>query len=300
VKVRSDQARATRLRWGVIALSVSFCTVIGIYIIWRASEWALNRFLYENKEFAVQKVDVETDGVIAPDQIRRWAGVKPGENIFALDLARVKRDLELVPVIRSAAVERVLPRTMRIRVTERDPVAQAYAPQPRPNRQGYDMQLFQIDVDGAVMLPLDPRQRAIPASQVADELPTLGGFDPNCLQPGRKLELPQIRAALDLIIAFERSPMAGLAALRRIDVSSASVLQVQTAQGGVVTFGIEDFEKQLRRWREIYDRGRQLNLEIATLDLAVPNNVPVRWQTAASVVPSAPKTRTSTHRKRNV
>ena len=54
------------------------------------------------------------------DQLRRWAGVKPGENLFALDLARVKRDLEMVPLIDSVSVERVLPRTLRIRVTERE------------------------------------------------------------------------------------------------------------------------------------------------------------------------------------
>ena len=57
------------------------------------------------------KFDVQTDGVIAPDQLRRWARVKPGENLFALDLARVKRDLELVPLIESVSVERVSCRT---------------------------------------------------------------------------------------------------------------------------------------------------------------------------------------------
>ena len=37
--------------------------------------------------FAIQRIDVQTDGVIAPDQLRRWSGVKPGENLIALDLA---------------------------------------------------------------------------------------------------------------------------------------------------------------------------------------------------------------------
>jgi len=34
----------------------------------------------------------------------------------------VKRNLELVSVIDSVSVERVLPRTLKIRVTERDPI----------------------------------------------------------------------------------------------------------------------------------------------------------------------------------
>ena len=58
----------------------------------------LRRLLYENPAFATHHLDVETDGVIAREQLRRWAGVKLEDNLLALDLERVKRDLELVPV----------------------------------------------------------------------------------------------------------------------------------------------------------------------------------------------------------
>ena len=79
-----------------MALGVAFGTVFGLYLLWRAGEWALDKFVYENAEFAIQRMDVQTDGVIAPDQLRRWSGVKPGVNLIALDLASVKRNLELV------------------------------------------------------------------------------------------------------------------------------------------------------------------------------------------------------------
>ncbi len=72
-------------------------------------EWTLDKFVYENSEFAIRRVDVQTDGVISPDQLRRWSGVKPGDNLMALDLASVKRNLELVSTIGSVSVERVLP-----------------------------------------------------------------------------------------------------------------------------------------------------------------------------------------------
>src|SRR5258705_2260302 len=101
VKLRSSQVRDTRIRLGAIALAIAFGTVFSLYLVWRTGEWALNRLLYKNSAFAVRQVEAQTDGVIAPDQLRRWAGVKPGENLFALDLSRVKRDLELVPLIQS-------------------------------------------------------------------------------------------------------------------------------------------------------------------------------------------------------
>src|ERR1700752_1752198 len=93
VKLRSNQVRATRMRVAAAALALVFATIFGFYIIWRTGQMALNRMIYQNKSFAVQDIDVRTDGVLAPDQLRRWAGVKIGENLLALDLARVKRDV---------------------------------------------------------------------------------------------------------------------------------------------------------------------------------------------------------------
>jgi len=46
VKLRSSQVRATRVRLGAVALGVTFGTVFGLYLFWRAGEWALDRFVY--------------------------------------------------------------------------------------------------------------------------------------------------------------------------------------------------------------------------------------------------------------
>ena len=91
--------------------------------------------------------------------------------------------------------------------------------------------------------------------------------------------------------------MAGLVDLRRIDVSAPEVLVVTTGQGSEVTFGLDDLERQLRRWREIHDLGQRMNRNVASLDLAVSNNVPVRWL-EASLRPRPAKTpKTSRNRK---
>ena len=132
VKMRSSKVRAARTRLASVALGVAFGTVFGLYLVWRSLDWALDEFVYRNPTFAVRQVDIKTDGVISIDQLRRWSGIRPGENLFALDLSRVKRDLELVPLIQSVSVERILPRTLRIRVTERQPIAQVNVPRPRP------------------------------------------------------------------------------------------------------------------------------------------------------------------------
>ena len=288
VKLRSSQVRAARTRFTAISLGTVFAAVFGLYLVYRAGEWALNRLVYENKSFAIEVVDVQTDGVISVDQLRRWAGVKPAENLLALDLARVKRDLEMVPLVQSVSVERMLPHTLRIRITEREPIAQVNVPRPRTNG-GLEFAVYQLDADGWVMLPLELRQRASPLSQPDDPLPVICGINANTLQPGSRLTDSQVQASLRFLVAFDQSPLAGLVDLKRIDVSSPEVILVTTGQGSEVTFGLTDFEQQLRRWHALFELGQKTGKAIATLDLAVANNVPLR-QLEASAVPSpAPK-----------
>ena len=300
VKLRSRQVRAMRLRLGAVALAVTFGTVFGLYLFWRAGEWALDKFVYENSEFAIRHVDVQTDGIIAPDQLRRWSGVKLGDNLMALDLGSVRRNLQLVSTIGSVSVERVLPRTLRIRVTERQPVAQVDVPRAGP-AGGIEVTVFQLDADGYVMQPLDPRLCVMPLAHVQDQLPVITGLNVYQLQPGQRVELPQALAALQLITTFNHSVMAGLVSLRRIDVSSPGVVVATTEQGAQITFGLDNLDRQLQRWREIYDLGQRMNKAIASLDLAVSNNVPVRWMEADVVPVALPKQPTTPSiRRKNV
>jgi cell division septal protein FtsQ len=289
VKLRSSQVRAARSRKLALTLGGVFAVGFGIYLAYRIGGWTLDELVYENKAFALQELDIQTDGVISSDQLRRWAGVRLEENLLALDLARVKRDLELVPLVQFASVERILPHTLRVRIVERDPIAQVNILRPRPNT-GPELVTYQVDAAGWVMLPLEPYQRAVPLnSQPADPLPLLDGLDATRVQAGRRIETRQVQAALQFIIAFDQSPMAGLVELKRIDVSSPEILLVTTGQGSEVAFGLTDPHQQLRRWHDIADMGQRLNKAIATLDLAVSNNVPVRWLEASALPPDPPK-----------
>lgn len=298
VKLRSDQVRATRARMATIACGGLFGTVLGLYLLWCAGAWALDTFVYRNSTFAIRTIDVRTDGVIAPEQLRQWSGVKPGANLVALDLAAVKRNLELVSTVDSVSIQRVLPQTLKIRITERVPVAQVNVPSGGA-AGAIALSVFQLDADGVVMRPLDPAARTMPLGQIMAPLPVVTGLNVYQLQVGRRVESAQVQSALQLIRAFEHSPMAGLVDLRRIDVASPQVVVVTTEQGSEITFGLDNIDQQLRRWRQIYDLGQRLRKNIATADLAVENNVPVRWM---EMVPPSPPGNTAPTgaRRRNV
>jgi cell division septal protein FtsQ len=286
VKLRSSQRRQNRIRHVTAVLLVLASVFFGVFLVWRGGEEGLRRFVYENPAFAIHTLDVQTDGVIAIEQLRRWAGVKLDDNLFAIDLARIKRDLELVPSIESVAVERILPHTLRIFITEREPIAQVL---PLQTNAAHSPILYHLDARGFVMYPLEGLQLAVPALTNA-HLPSLAGVSVGELCFGRQIDSPQVRAALQLIQAFERSPMAGVVDLRQIDVSPPGVLLVSTGQGTEVTFGLSSFDTQLRRWRAIHEHGQKTNRHLAWVDLSVANNVPARWSEAApSEVPQPVK-----------
>ncbi len=286
VKLRSSQVRARRLRTAAIVLGGFFVTVSAVYLAWRATEAGLNVLLFENTAFSVLDVDVQTDGVIAPDQLRRWTGVRPGENLFALDLATVQRNLRLISMIQSASVEKVFPHTLRVRVTEREPIAQVSIYRPQAGGGVQTAPLY-LDSEGYVILPLAPAQYSPGSTPLSpDQLPGITGVSATDVQPGRQVQLPQIRAALDLILAFQRSPMQSLADIAKVDVSAADVLLIKTGQGSDITFGLSDLDRQFLRWQAIFSEGQRMNKALATLDLAVSNSIPATWL-EASAVPQA-------------
>ncbi len=288
VKLRSDQVHANRMRMARVSVLVVFGTFFGLYLLWRAGELALNTFVYENQDFAIEQIDAQTDGKIAPEQLRRWTHVKLGANLIALDLGAVKRNLELVSVIDSVSVERVLPHILKVRVTERDPIAQVNVPH-ADAAGGISVSVYQLDADGVVIQPLDPRVCTVPLAEMNPQLPVIAGLNYFLLQPGRRIELPQVQAALHLVAAFDRSPMAGQVDLQRVDVSEPRVIVATTGQGSEVTFSPDNVELQLRRWQQVYNLGLQQQKTIATADLAVANNVPVRWMIASIVPVVTPK-----------
>jgi cell division septal protein FtsQ len=301
VKLSASQRRQSRLRRLTIFLGTSLSLFLTAFIVWRGGEWLLRRFVYENRAFAIRSLQIETDGVLSTEQIRAWAGVRLKDNLLALDLARVERDLKLVPAIESVILERVLPDGLRIRVMEREPVAQVSLP-PARFPAGYNGNLYTLDANGYFMFPVEAAQRATSPVQTNDHLPAIVGIPARDLRPGRQSETPQVKAALALVKDFERSPMAGQVDLKQIDITIPGVLLVTTAQGNELTFALADFDAQLHRWRLVHDYAQRVGKHITSLDLAVANNSPMVWTDIGGIVaPPPPKPlKASPYKKKHV
>lgn len=298
VKMRSQHTRTLRVRFAATTCSIVLGAGLTVFGLWRGSEWLLEEYVFKNPTFSIRSIDIQTDGIIPIQQLRTWSGVKEGENLLAIDLLRIRRDLELQPLIQSAAVERVLPQSLRIRVVEREPIAQITGFQAVATDR-IQSSTFYLDEAGYVMPPLAVLD-AGSAAAFAD-LPSINGIIGTELRPGKQVESPQIHAALRFISSFDRSPMANLASLSFIDLSSPQVLQVHTRQGSEITVSLDSPDRVLRRWRSVFDFASQTRRAIASLDLSVTNNSPARWQEASSSPPAQAKPKKpSRYRKKHV
>jgi hypothetical protein len=261
----------------------SFCNALGITVavvtagwtLWWGSEVLYSQWVLKNDALSLKHLHIRSNGLIPPAQLQKWARVKEGENLLALDLHQIKRNLELIPLIENAGIERIFPDTLKIFVAERRPVAQVRAFESAAGQPGLSPQLFYIDRFGYVLLPLD--QQADDWRKLGESIPFLSGVNADLLRPGRQITTLELRSALELLERFKKSSLSKRQMLRNVDLSEKHVLRLTTDTGAEIAFALNDLQTQLARWRAVHDFGLQRQKQLASLDLAITNFVPLRW-----------------------
>jgi len=287
VNVKSQQIRSERLRVLRSFLIIGVTLMALLATSWLGGSLALTRLVYENESFAVLDMDYRTDGIISESQLKDLGGVEMGDNLLSLDLLRIKRNIELTPRVKIASVERFLPDTLQVRVTERVPMAQIWIWQRDSDNEGqYDCIRLQVDESGHVMPPIVGQSVVFPQHQSEWSLPVIAGIDLKTLRtlaPGRPAGLPKLKAALEVIREYRKSAMVGEVDLRVVDLSQPQILRVTTGDGGQIDLSRNRLQQQFNRWARIRAHGQKYGLAIEAMDLSVTNNVPVRWMLSPNI-----------------
>jgi len=277
VKKRGGEQSARRVRFVATLFGFTLSLFLLILAGWKGVEFVMREAVYKNPRLAIDRIDIETDGVLSPEKIREWARVKKGDNLLGLDIATLKRDLELHPLVETATAEKILPRQLRITVTERKPLAVVYLYQSGAIKVNNGLDRVYLDGAGMVIPPLQADERNPAADPNPSALPTLTGFNSRELRPSAFVDSTQIRAALELIGQYERSPVASMIEFRSIDLSSPHTLLARVDPETEITFAPDNFARQLARLQTTLEFARRQNRMLASLDLAVGNYVPARW-----------------------
>lgn len=255
----TGQSKKGRRRFGVL-ISI---TVVVAGLIWLAlmGTQTLAKFLFtDNEEYLIRRFELHSDGRLKPWHIREYAGLKEGQNLFAVDLERIRRDLESVPLVSDAEVCRRLPDTLVVKVKERVALA----------RLG-------VGNDTDCNLAVDRQGYVLGPNSASSVLPVITGFSQDGLRPGSYIRSPAVGKALEVLDACMELPAARQLKIQTLDVRNADYLELRLSRGERVLLGKDEIAPRLRKVATIIDACNKMGRVPDLIDVTGDAQIPVRY-----------------------
>jgi len=268
VKVRAKKVAAKRTQGALfcICIVVLVGSVLGGMAF--GAKNALNTLFFTNPDYAVKTIEVHADGSLTRDTVLKTVGVSEGANIFSISLPQIQERLGSLPQVEESHIQRILPDKLAISIQERRPVAWIVPP-------GSNLNAFNF----ANAYLVDHRGILLKTKSLAPEylgLPLIIGVDTRDYLPGQPLEQDEVKAALELLRAASEILPARLQ-IQTIDVSKGYCLVVTDKQKANITFGPDQFERQLRRLEVVLNYCDHNSKELQTANLLAQRNIPVTF-----------------------
>lgn len=288
VKMRATTARRKRQRIVSIATAWTLGIVLAGGIAWFGITKTLDRFFYSNPAYNLSELILELDGIMTGEDLVAITGIKPGDNVFKIDLAKAGAALRSIPMVQDACVERFLPDRVKVTLVSRRPVAWV-APQQEINAQYDPSHMLLADDSGFLMKPMLIRQEH-------HQLPIIHGLETTRQLSGQRVEHADFSAAL-MLLRHIRLQSHSLLSVRSIDISKGYCLDVFTSDGSLVKFSPVDFAPQLEKLDRLLEHCRDTGRTIESVNLMITRNTPVVF--AMAPVPPELKPQTQKGKKPN-
>jgi cell division septal protein FtsQ len=269
VKVRSRRATQHRIRRGIGVLSRAILVVGLCATAYAGVREAARRLLFENSDFQIKTIELQTDGTLQRDQVLKAADLHEGANIFKVNLAQVHDRIQQLPQTDEVQVVRKLPGEIDIRVVERKPVAWITSEKEISDPFASDA-AFLVDARGVLM-----KQKKLLPEYLG--LPLILGCSSESLEAGKVVESPEAKTALELLRLSAASFLQMRFQIREIDLSKNYCLLVTDKNRARVTFGFNDLQTQLRRLEQFLVYCDDSKQELGTVNLLVQRNIPVTF-----------------------
>jgi len=227
--------------------------------------FALDHVLYSNPRYVLNKIEIEPRGHISEYLIRQAAGLERGQNLWSLNLRQISHDLEKLPYVSSAKVERHFPDKITILIKERVPVVKIVG----LNIDLGTRETFYIDRQGVVLKPRE--------DETVPMLPEVIGLTDAELEPGTKLEQSSLSKSMEILDAIDHSQLHTSIDIQSINLSDPLSITMVTRQNMAITFRLEYIDQQLQRLLQIVNYPDFQLRQIHTIDLTPDTNVPVTF-----------------------
>lgn len=227
--------------------------------------FALNHVLYNNPHYTLNKIEIEPRGRFSERLVRQASGLEPGQNLWSLNLRQITRDLNKLPSVSSARVERHFPDKITISIKERVPVVKIYGLNVDLNTR----EMFYLDSQCVVLKPRN--DESVPL------MPEIIGLTDAELDPGMKLEQSTLTRSMEILDAIEHSRLHQTIDIRTINLSDPLSITMVTRNDMSITFRLDCVDQQLARLLQIVEYPDFQTHQIRSVDLTPDFNVPVTF-----------------------
>ena len=271
--VQTFSTRELQIKRAAQFRTIVLCTTLFLSIIAlvATTRILLNKYLFENPELTISRLEVRTDGILPTQQIIRLSGIGSGESILAVNLGRIRQNLRAHPQIKDVKIEREFPGTLRIAVEERFAIAWLSCKDPLVQHP-----LVRQTPGGGVLLD----EEGIPfvCETLMREymgLPIVGVPRLQELVPGKRLDNKQVQVGLALLRKSRQALYdLNLEILAIRAPNSYSIVAEYNNQSNV-TFGLNDLDRQVANLRAATLHAQSMNKTIGSINLLMTRNIPV-------------------------
>lgn len=282
---RQRRTKLGGLLWKVSALVIFLAlAAIGVRL-------ACEKFFFNNSEYSLRHLVTDLHDVMTEEELIALTGLKPGSNLFLLDLDEANKKLATLPEVRSVSIERRLPDTIKVGIERRlplflvstpgegEPVAASASETFVPGKS------FLCDSEGVLMQP----------NRLSDEflhLPVLTGIAIPDPTPGKKIEDDRFRAAVALTEALSEIPGESFR-IRSVNAGKPYATVVTDDSNARFTFGTKDLPGQMERFRKLLAHCQETGRKVETANLMIQRNTPVTFvltpeSRASKIIPVPP------------
>jgi len=224
-------------------LALKFIMVILAVILSSLALIFAHDFVTQNSYFSLKTINVSGSRILSDSEVLVQAGIKPGDNILAINIRKAKNLLIAHPWIRNAAVSRQFPSTISISVIEEKAIAISVID---------DGTEVLLNMNGQPFKKFDPAADTLVASLPKVQGLRLESIDHEYGFKGKLLD------AIMTVLSLQ-----GVDKIEEIDADIDVGVEVKTRffedQDGVgndpvvLKLGFEDFEAKLKNVEQIID-----------------------------------------------
>ena len=214
--------------------------------------------LFESGYFGVERISIMNLKRLNSEEIVAESDIRGGDNIFKLNLEMISKKIEENPWVARAEIERIFPREVVIRVTEREERAII--------NLNY---LYYVDNKGEIFKQLSAQDRL--------DYPVITGLSRDYfLKQPEKAEALLIKA-VDLLDMLAANTIFTVDHISEVHIDLKTGFALTTNQSGVpVMLGHSQFKQKLARLEKIYHDIKPKLASLKRIDLNVADRVIVK------------------------